>query len=141
MELDLAGTHEPEADLDIIEHPHDNAVMTDFPYCPTCGQRTMLGTSPEWLLTHFESKIMQRLIASLCEARRECRTLSLPELCRKVFRDEPGGPPISAPNTICAMITQRRIQMIEKGWMIVGPKTTGTGYALVPFAKIVKDYP
>ena len=117
-------------------HVHDIAAMTHSPFCPTCGQRTLLGVAPEWLLTHFKDFMFRRILACLIEARRDGRTVSLTELCNFVYTDEPDGPPIAAPNHIAKEINRRRFDLIEKGWLIVGPSTTGSGFSVVPFDRV-----
>lgn len=121
-------------------HAHEIAAMTHSPFCPTCGQRTLLGVAPEWLLTHFNNSVFRRILACLIEARRDGRTVSLTELCNFVFSDAPDGPPISAPNYVAKEITVRRFDLIEKGWLIVGPTTTGTGYSIVPFDRVAGKF-
>jgi hypothetical protein len=108
-------------------------VETTTAFCPTCGQRTKLGANPEWLITHFGGQVYPTILANLCQARRERRGVGLTELCRNVYHDDPKGGPVWGPNVVQQAITKWQPQLIERGWMIVGPTITGNGYQLVPF--------
>jgi hypothetical protein len=115
-----------DVDLDDLPEP-----QIEFPCCPTCGQRTKIGANPEWLMPLFRGN-MVAILATLANARRERRSASLTELCRNVYHDDPKGGPLWGPNTIQQAIVTSQAKLIERGWMIVGPKTTGNGYQLVP---------
>ncbi|WNL50625.1 hypothetical protein RPALISO_20 [Ruegeria phage RpAliso] len=102
--------------------------MNETPFCPCCGRPNSIRQSPEWLLTRF-SGIFGNLLSLLIERRRERRATNLRDMVAVAY---PDGAPVMGHLTVTTTITRDRKRLWELGWDVVGPKTTGDGWYLVP---------
>lgn len=106
--------------------------ITETPFCPTCGRENSVRHSPEWLLIHFRG-VMGGILSALIEARRDRRGVTTVELYRAAH---PGKKvPVNVKDVVQTPIYANRHKLAELGWAILGTKTTGAGWCLVPLEK------
>ncbi len=119
-------------------HERDDYILS--PYCPTCGQATVLRESPEWLLAHFNG-VFGRILAALIVARRTGHNLTTPELVRQVYGDS-AERLVNPVQTIAVTVAGKKWDLIKLGWALQGgPETEWGGYRLVPVEPYQRDNP
>ena len=108
-----------------------NTVQIDMCFCPTCGRETEISRSPEWLMAHFTGTYAN-ILSVLIEQRRKKQGISLRELIVRAYEMDKVKAPIGSPNTVQVRIKENQKKLNSLGWDILGSKTTGNGYWLVP---------
>jgi hypothetical protein len=99
-------------------------------FCPTCGRENPISYSPEWLLTKFTG-LSASLLMALMQARRDRTTMSMRGIINYMQEVDPSWMNTEKEGKVRELIGQVNKHLVDMGWMIVGPRTTGAGYMLV----------